>query len=98
MSYSAFLARGHATRGFRAAFRFSWSAIDVDGYLTPLFSSDAVGRDNLSRFSDPDLDEALERRAWRATDPADRRLDAGHSATRQPRRRSIGSAEIAAEA
>jgi ABC-type transport system substrate-binding protein len=74
LSYPAFLARGRATRGFRAAFRFSWSAPDVDGYLTPLFSSDAVGRDNLSRFSDPDIDEALTRRAWRAVDTSDRSL------------------------
>ena len=58
MTYSAFLARGRSTRGFRTPFRFSWSAPDIDGYLTPLFSSDAVGRDNLSRFSDPDVDDA----------------------------------------
>jgi ABC-type transport system substrate-binding protein len=74
MTYSAFLARGRSTRGFRTPFRFSWSAPDIDGYLTPLFSSDAVGRDNLSRFSDPDVDDALLRRAWRAVDKADRSL------------------------
>jgi ABC-type transport system substrate-binding protein len=56
-------------RGLIAPFRFSWAASDLDGYLTPLFS-----RDNLSRFSDPDVDEALRRRAWRAADPADRSL------------------------
>jgi ABC-type transport system substrate-binding protein len=74
MSYSAFLAQGRGTRGFGSPFRFSWAAADVDGYLTPLFSTDAVGQDNLSRFSDPAVDEALKRRAWRAIDPADRAL------------------------
>ncbi|MCU1591897.1 MAG: hypothetical protein JWP11_3153 [Frankiales bacterium] len=74
LTYSAFLAQGRAARGFRAPFRFSWSASDLDGYLTPLFSSDAVGRDNLSRFSDPAVDEALLRRAWRASDAVDRSL------------------------
>jgi ABC-type transport system substrate-binding protein len=74
LTYVAFLARGRSAAGFAAPFRFSWSAGDVDGYLTPLFATDAVGRDNLSRFSDSALDEALRRRAWRAVDPADRRL------------------------
>jgi oligopeptide transport system substrate-binding protein len=76
MSYASFLARGGATGGTRikAPFRFSWSASDVDGYLTPLFTTDAIGRDNFAHFSDPDLDDALRRRAWRATDSADRAL------------------------
>lgn len=74
LSYARFLSRGRGTRGFRAPFRYSWSAADVDGYLTPLFGSDAIGGDNLSRFSDPDVDEALLRRAWRAVDEADRSL------------------------
>ena len=74
LDFAAFLARGKAARGFGAPFRFSWSAPDVDGYLTPLFTGDAIGRDNLSRFDDPPLDEALRRRAWRAVDPADRLL------------------------
>jgi ABC-type transport system substrate-binding protein len=74
MTYSAFLAQGRGTRGFAAPFRFSWAADDVDGYLTPLFTAGAVGQDNLSRFSDPTVDEALTRRAWRAIDPNDRAL------------------------
>jgi ABC-type transport system substrate-binding protein len=74
LSYSAFLAQGRGARGFASPFRFSWAATDVDGYLTPLFSTDAVGRDNLSRYSDPAVDEALRRRAWRAVDQADRAL------------------------
>jgi peptide/nickel transport system substrate-binding protein len=74
LTYPAFLSQGGSARGFRAPFRFSWAAADIDGYLTPLFSGRTVGRDNLSRFADPDIDEALERRAWRAVDPADRAL------------------------
>jgi ABC-type transport system substrate-binding protein len=76
MAYSTFLARSRATGGARlkTPFRFSWSAPDLDGYLTPLFTTDAIGRDNVAHFSNPDLDEALSRRAWRATDRADRAL------------------------
>jgi ABC-type transport system substrate-binding protein len=74
MTYQAFLRGGRAGRGFAAPFRFSWAAPDVDGYLTPLFTSDAIGRDNFSRFSDPAVDEALRRRAWRAVDETDRAL------------------------
>ncbi|MDT7572252.1 MAG: oligopeptide transport system substrate-binding protein, partial [Actinomycetota bacterium] len=77
LTFSAFLTQGRAARGFGAPFRFSWSADDIDGYLTPLFSADAIGRDNLSRFSDPTIDQALKRRAWRAVDPADRALAYG---------------------
>jgi ABC-type transport system substrate-binding protein len=74
LEYPAFLAKGRGADGFGGAFRFSWAASDVDGYLTPLFTGDAIGRDNLSKLNDPVLDEALERRAWRAVDPADRAL------------------------
>jgi len=74
LGFPAFLAKGRTSRGFGAPFRFSWSAPDVDGYLTPLFTSDAIGRDNLSRFADPALDDALRRRAWKAIDPTDRAL------------------------
>jgi len=74
LAFARFLEKGKTARGFGAPFRFSWSAPDVDGYLTPLFTGDAIGRDNLSRFDDPTLDDALRRRAWKAVDPADRTL------------------------
>lgn len=74
LPFAAYLAQGRGARGFGAPFRFSWAAPDVDGYLTPLFATDAVGRDNLSRFSDPTVDEALTKRAWRAVDVQDRAL------------------------
>jgi ABC-type transport system substrate-binding protein len=74
LPFDAFLAKGRGADGFAAPFRFSWAATDPDGYVTPLFTPDAIGRDNLSRFDDPALAEALKRRAWRAVDAADRSL------------------------
>lgn len=76
LSYAEFLARGTGTRGFEGMFRFSWSVphSSVDGYLHPLFSSDRIGRDNLSRFSDPDVDRVLDRVAREAEDDEDRAL------------------------
>lgn len=76
MTYDAFLAAGTSTTGFDGLFRFSWSVpyADVDGYLHPLFSTDRIGRDNLSRFSDPDVDRALDRVAREAEDDDDREL------------------------
>lgn len=76
LSFADYLAQGTGARGFPGAFRFSWSVPypDVDGYLHPLFSSDSIGRDNLSRFSDPAVDQALVRLAREAEDPEDRRL------------------------
>lgn len=74
LAYDAFLAKGRAADGFGGPFRFSWAAGDLDGYLTPLFTGDAIGRDNFSKLNDPALDEALRRRAWRAIDQADRSL------------------------
>ena len=79
MTYSEFLAMGTGTTGFEGMFRFSWSVpyADVDGYLHPLFSSDRIGRDNLSRFSNPDVDRTLDRVAREAEDDEDRRLGYG---------------------
>ncbi|MHB8961484.1 MAG: ABC transporter substrate-binding protein, partial [Candidatus Limnocylindrales bacterium] len=76
LSYDEFLGRGTGTRGFEGMFRFSWSVphSSVDGYLHPLFSSDRIGRDNLSRFSDPDVDRVLDRVAREAEDDEDRAL------------------------
>ena len=76
MTYAEFLAKGTGTTGFDGMFRFSWSVpySDVDGYLHPLFSSDRIGRDNLSRFSDRDVDRTLDRIAREAEDDADREL------------------------
>jgi oligopeptide transport system substrate-binding protein len=76
LTFPQYLARAAAPQGFDGLFRFSWSVphSDVDGYLHPLFSTDRIGRDNLSRFSDPDVDRALDRVAREAEEDADRRL------------------------
>ena len=76
LSFEEFLAKGTGTTGFDGLFRFSWSVpySDVDGYLHPLFSSDRIGRDNLSRFADPDVDRTLDRVAREAEDEEDRAL------------------------
>lgn len=76
LTFPGYLARAAAPQGFDGMFRFSWSVphSDVDGYLHPLFSSDRIGRDNLSRFSDPRVDRALDRVAREAEDDEDRAL------------------------
>lgn len=77
LEFGTFLARGTSPRGFDGLFRFSWSTTfgDPDGSLFPLFSSERIGRDNFSRFSDPAVDKALVRQAREAEDPADRVLE-----------------------
>ena len=76
MTFDEYLARASGPQGLDGLFRFSWSLpySDVDGYLHPLFSTDRIGRDNLSRFSDPQVDRALDRVAREAEDDADRAL------------------------
>jgi ABC-type transport system substrate-binding protein len=75
LDFEAYLDRGSSAKGFDAPFRFSWSTpyADADGFLFPLFSSDRIGRDNFSRFSDPAVDRALVRQA-RETEHEDDRL------------------------
>jgi len=75
--FDAFLARGISAKGFDGPFRFSWSTpyADPDGSLYPLFSSERIGRDNVSRFSSPLVDRALVRRAREAEDTSDRNLE-----------------------
>ena len=76
LTFQDYLTKASSTQGFDGLFRFSWSVpyADVDGYLHPLFSSDRIGRDNLSRFSDPGVDRALDRVAREADDDVDRAL------------------------
>lgn len=71
------LSRGRATAGLDGAFRFSWSTRvpDPDAFLSPLFTTDAIGRDNLSRFSDARVDALLLRQAREASEEEDRLLD-----------------------
>jgi ABC-type transport system substrate-binding protein len=76
LTFQDYLAKAASPQGLDGLFRFSWSVpyADVDGYLHPLFSTDRIGRDNLSRFSDPEVDRTLDRIAREAEDPEDRAL------------------------
>ena len=76
-SWEAHLARATSVVGFDGPFRMSWAGAyaSPDAYLAPLFSSDQIGSDNLSYFSDAGFDRLLHRVARRAGDADDRRLD-----------------------
>lgn len=76
LTFPAYLEKAAGQQGFDGMFRFSWSVphTDLDGYLHPLFSTDRIGRDNLSRFSSPDVDRALDRVAREAEQDEDRVL------------------------
>jgi oligopeptide transport system substrate-binding protein len=62
-------------------FRFSWSTpyADPDGMLFPLFATDRIGKDNASRYSNPDFDRTIVRQAREAPDAADRQLEYRHA-------------------
>jgi len=77
MEFDSFLAKGTSQKGFDGPFRFSWatSYADPDGALYPLFSSERIGRDNASRYSNPDFDRTVGRQAREATDAGDRQLE-----------------------
>lgn len=74
LPFADYLARGEGRPGFDGPFRFSWSIpfADADGYLFPLFTTQRIGRENFTRFSDPRFDESLLREARRSQDPQDR--------------------------
>lgn len=77
LGFNAYLDRGASPKGFDGPFRFSWATTfsDADSSLFPVFSSERIGRDNFSRFSNPAFDDALGRQAREAQDPADRLLE-----------------------
>ncbi len=72
--YASFLTQVGTTTG---PFRFSFATpyADPDGLLSRLFGTDAIGRDNASRYSSPAFDRAVGRLARQAEDPADRVLE-----------------------
>jgi len=76
-TFDSFVKGGTAQAGFTGAFRFSWATPypDPDGMLYPLFSTERIGRDNFSRFSNAELDRLLVRQAREAESAQDRRLD-----------------------
>ncbi len=77
LGFDSFVRAGTAQQGFSGVFRFSWSTPfpDPDGLLYPLFSTERIGRDNFSRFSNADFDRIVTRQAREAESADDRRLD-----------------------
>ena len=75
--FEGYLARGTSPKGFDGPFRFSWSTPypDPDGSLYPLFSTERIGRDNFSRYSNPAVDQALVRQARESENASDRQLE-----------------------
>ena len=61
--------------------RSGWSrpSADPDGMLFPWFATDRSGKDNASRYSNPDFDRTIVRQAREATDAADRQLEYRHA-------------------
>lgn len=61
LGWDAFISQGLGTKGFDGAFRFSWSPEypSPERVLFPLFDTDSIGRDNLSRYSSRDFRESL---------------------------------------
>ncbi|MCA1840282.1 MAG: ABC transporter substrate-binding protein [Actinomycetota bacterium] len=82
MQWEDYLAKGTKGSGFDGVFRYAWSPRypSADAVIFPLFHSDSIGRDNLSRFSSRDLDEAI-LTARKDADDADRRLDYARAET-----------------
>lgn len=74
MVWEKFLTLGSHPPGFDAPFRMSWAGEypSADSFLGPLFASSSIYRDNLSRYDNPDFDQALERKARRAASEQDR--------------------------
>lgn len=70
--------KGVQPQGVDGAFRFGWqpSVARPEAYLGPLFTSQGIGRDNLTRFVDPTFERILDREARRATKQGD--VDAGY--------------------
>lgn len=60
-------------QGIEGAFRFGWTPAyrSADRAIAPLFTVNAIGKDNWSRYSSRDLDDAL-RAARKAAEPRDR--------------------------
>lgn len=61
LDWDPYLSQGVGTKGFDGAFRYSWNPDypSADRVLHPLFHTDSIGRDNLSRFSSPALRESI---------------------------------------
>ena len=67
MPWDQYLATATSPSGFSGAFREGWVApyASADQYVTPLFGSEGIGRDNFAHYSDGALDLSIARTARR---------------------------------
>lgn len=74
--WDQYITQGRSQSGFDSAFRMSWgpSYPGPDAFIAPLFSSDAIGSDNLARFRDANFDRQLSRVARRTPNESDLRV------------------------
>jgi ABC-type transport system substrate-binding protein len=72
-TFAAIAEKGAQPGGVDGAFLMGWHppAPRPDAYLAPMFTSAGIGRDNLTRFVDPDFERILDRDARGATDEDD---------------------------
>jgi peptide/nickel transport system substrate-binding protein/oligopeptide transport system substrate-binding protein len=70
MNWDQYLQRATTGTGFDSPFRVSWTpkAPTAVNYIEPLFHTNNIGNSNLERFSDPDVDQILDRELPRAAD------------------------------
>lgn len=75
-TFDAIAKKGAQPAGVDGAFLMGWRppAPRPDAYLGPMFTSAGIGRDNLTRFVDPDFERILDRDARGATDDEDAEL------------------------
>ncbi len=75
MPFDAYLARGTSGTGFDGPFRLAHAApyLDLGEFLGPLFSTETIGTENLSRFSIGRFDYYLRREARQAISIEDQR-------------------------
>ncbi|MDQ1437605.1 MAG: oligopeptide transport system substrate-binding protein [Acidimicrobiaceae bacterium] len=78
IAFDALARKGAEPGGVDGAFRLGWqpAAPRPDAYLAPLFTSAAIGRDNLARFVDPAFERVLDRDARQST--AQGEVDVGY--------------------
>ncbi len=77
LPFDSYVGRGTGGTGFDGPFRLAFAApyLDAGEFFGPLFSTDAIGTDNFSRFSSPRFDRDLRREARQAIAIEDQRAE-----------------------
>jgi ABC-type oligopeptide transport system substrate-binding subunit len=77
LPWEDYLARANANPTFDGPFRMSWAPEypSADRYLFPLFHSDSIGSDNLTRFASATFDRLMRRSARRAPTQEDVKIE-----------------------